>query len=109
MIKHAIFLLLISCNVSAEFQTGVINGYIPYSSEGQEKFIIQLKNNVSGGGNTTSRFAIAESAANYDKIAAALMAAFHSKTPVTVSYQKTCNAWGNSYDFDFVCVGSIPC
>jgi hypothetical protein len=107
----AMFLMLSSFSYGQEqlLQTGKITGYIPYEFEGKEVFVLQLEGNVSGGCNTTGRFAIDSSQLKFKATRAAVMAAFHSQTPVTVFYNQTCNSFVNTWDVRWVCVGNLPC
>lgn len=106
------FILLImtfTLPVFAASQVGEITGYIPYSSGSKTIMIFKLKNNVVNGCNTTGRFAIASTSPRFKATEAAVLAAFHSKTPVRVAYLNSCNAWGNSADVNYICVGDINC
>ncbi len=94
---------------SAELQTATVTGYIPYQTSGKQVLLFQLQGNVSGTCNDTARFAIDSSAVHFKNVLAAIMAAHHAQSTITVSYSKTCNAWGNAWDITHVCVGSIPC
>jgi hypothetical protein len=109
--KKALFATLCLCTTLAlaQSQTAKVTGYIPYDNGGRQIFLFQLQGNVSGGCNTSSRFAIDSSALRFKSTQAAVMAAFHTQTDVTVSYSQTCSAWGNSWDIAHVCVGSLPC
>lgn len=103
------FLALLSFGAFAERQNGEISGLVPYEIGGKKILIFKLNGNVSGGCNTTARFAIDQSKQNYDLMSSTILSAFHSKTPVQVEYTKTCNSWGNTYDARFVCIGDINC
>jgi hypothetical protein len=78
--------------VAAQSQTAKVARYIPFDAGGKQVFILQLQGNVSGGCNTTGRFAIDSSLRRFKSAQAAVMAAFHTQTQVTVSYAQTCNA-----------------
>ncbi len=93
----------------AQSQTAKVTGYIPYENGGREIFLLKLQSNVAGGCNTTARFAIDSTALRFKGTQAAVMAAFHTQTDVTVSYTQTCGAWGNAWDISYVCVGSAAC
>ena len=89
--------------------TGEVIGYLPYSSAGKEILVFKLSNNVSGGCNSSARFAIDDTSLRYKNTVSAVMAAFHSKTTIKVDYLSTCNAWGNSADIAYICVGEVGC
>jgi len=93
----------------AGFQTGRITGYIPYSDGDRQVFIISLDTGQVDGCNVTARYAIDSGSPRFKNTMAAAMMAFHSQTPVTVSYNTTCAAWSNSHDLSYVCVGALPC
>lgn len=109
--KFIIFvvLCLYAALSGAEQQAGKITGYIPYESGGKAILIMQIQGNVSGGCNTTSRFAVDDSAPKFKGTQAAVIAAFHSQADVKVIYSQTCNAYGNAWDIVGVCVGNLPC
>jgi hypothetical protein len=89
--------------------SGTVEGYIPYSSGEKEILIFKLANSATGGCNTTQRFAIDSNDKKYKATLSAILAAFHSKTTVAVDYLPSCNAWGNSADIRYICVGNINC
>jgi hypothetical protein len=83
--------------------------YIPYDDGSKQVFIFNFEGNVSGGCNSTARFAIDSTSLKFKGTTAALMVAYQSQTDVTVLYSQTCGAWGNAWDVRAVCVGKIPC
>lgn len=109
--KFLIFvvLCLYAALSGAEQQAGKVSGYIASDSGGKALLIMQIQGNVSGGCNTTSRFAVDDGAPKFKGIQAAVMAAYHTQADVTVVYSQTCDAWGNSWDIVGVCVGNLPC
>ncbi|GAB6262567.1 hypothetical protein [Photobacterium sp. 53610] len=107
--RIATLIALTSFSVNASVQSGVISGYIPYSHEQKEIIIFQLNNNVAQGCNTTGRFAMDSTSPRYPATLSAVLAAYHSKSPIRVNYLDTCNAWGNSADVDYICVGDVAC
>lgn len=108
-VSIVLFLISLSFSASAARQTGEIAGLVAYESGGKKIIIFKLPNNVSGGCNGTARFAFDSSKLNYDLMASTVLSAFHSKTMVQVEYTETCNAWGNSYDVRYVCLGDMNC
>ena len=54
-------------------------------------------------------FAIDSKTPKFEGTVAAVMAAYHSKSPVSIEYLSSCNAWGNAADIAFMCVGDINC
>lgn len=104
-----LFFSLISTSAFANFHSGEISGYIPYSQDSRKILIFKVTGMKGQGCNTTSRFAIDSNSLKYDATVSAIMAAFHSKTPVRVRYYDTCKAWGNSADVSHLCVGDISC
>lgn len=106
------FLLLILCIVTsvaaAQSQSGKITGYIPYDAGGRQILVFQVEGNVSGGCNTTSRFAVDSNAPKFKGTQTAVMAAFHTQTDVKVLYSQTCTAHTNTWDVVAVCVGPLP-
>lgn len=111
MLKKIILsaLLTYSTLASAQFQSGKISGYIPSDINGKELLLVQINDNISGGCNITGRFAIDSSQLRFKAIRAAVMAAFHNQTPITVAYKQTCNSFGNAWDLDYICISNIPC
>jgi hypothetical protein len=109
--KKILFSILCLCatQASAQSQTSSITGYLPYQANGKQIFLFQLQGNVAGACNTTGRFAIDSSSLHFKSVQAAIMAAFHSQSTVTVAYAQTCNTWGNAWDISYVCVGNLPC
>lgn len=105
----AVLLLFSGFAYGQQQQAAKIKGYIPYEAGGKELLILQLEGNVTGGCNTTGRFAIDSAQLKFKATRAAIMAAFHSQTPITVFYYQTCNSYGNSWDIAWVCVGNLPC
>jgi hypothetical protein len=93
----------------AETQQSTISGFIPYSSGDKRILIFKLDGNVTGGCNTTGRFAIDDTSPRYEATLSAVLASYHAQTKVRVNYFPTCNAWGNSADINFICVGDINC
>jgi hypothetical protein len=102
-------LLSLSATAFAETQTGKITGYIPYDAGGKQLFFVALEGNVTGGCNSTGRFAFNSDQLRFKGTQAALMAAFHNQTEVTVTYAPTCNTYANVWDLVYVCVGKIAC
>ncbi|KDM93464.1 hypothetical protein [Photobacterium galatheae] len=102
-------LALTSFSVNAASQSGVITGYIPYSNANKEIIIFQLENNVAQGCNVTGRFAMDNTSPRYQATLSAVLAAYHAKSRIRVNYLDTCNAWGNSADVSFICVGDVGC
>jgi hypothetical protein len=100
---------ILSFGVYAERQNAEITGLVPYESGGKKILIFKLKGNIAGGCNTTARFAIDDSKLNFDLMSSTILSSFHSKTPVQVEYNTTCNSWGNAYDARFICLGDINC
>lgn len=100
---------LLSSQAFAARQAGEIQGFIPFNHDGREIFIFSVQNNVSGGCNTTARFAIDETSPSFRTTVSSLLAAFHGQTEIQVDYKDTCTAWGNSADINFICVGGINC
>jgi hypothetical protein len=109
--KKVLFATLCICTTLAvaQSQTAKVSGYVPYDSGGRQILIFQLQGNVSGGCNTTARFAIDSTSLRFKSTQAALMAAFHTQSNVTVAYSQTCSAWSNSWDIAHLCVGIVPC
>ncbi|MEZ8142133.1 hypothetical protein A1OO_19385 [Enterovibrio norvegicus FF-33] len=108
--KVSFFLLLLfSSTAIAERQSGQITGYIPYTNDGKKIIIFQITSNVSGGCNTTGRFAVDSLSPIYEGTISAVIAAHHAQSPVTIIYTQSCKAWDNSWDAQGVCVGNIPC
>jgi hypothetical protein len=108
-ILFVVLLLVCSLAFAQQSQTAKITGYIPYDLDGKELLFVQLEGNRSGGCNVTARYAIDSSQLKFKGTRAALIAAFHTQTPVTIFYNETCNAYSNSWDIAWVCVGTIPC
>lgn len=107
-----IFLItvILYSNISlAITQSGKITGYVPYSSGGKEIIIFKLENNVSSACNSTARFAMDNTLPRYKATLSAVIAAFHSQSTIKVNYLSSCNAWGNSADVNYICVGNINC
>ena len=100
---------LLSFDAYAERQSGEITGVIPYQSGPNKLFFVQLTSNVVEGCNGSGRFVLEGTKLSYNENVSLLIAAYFSKTPMQIEYTKTCNAWGNAYDINYVCVGSIPC
>lgn len=90
-------------------QTSEISGYLPFSNADKEIFIFKLKDNISGGCNATGRFAIDSTSVRFVGMRTALIAAFHAKSKVRVSYDGSCDSWSNTYDATMVCIGEINC
>ena len=103
-----LFLLVTTTSFAAR-QTGVVQGYVPYSDGDREILIFKITNNVSEGCNATGRFAIDNTSLRYKSTLSAIIAAFHSKEEISVEYLSSCNAWVNSADVNFICVGDINC
>jgi hypothetical protein len=104
---------LVAMNANAyPLVAGIVTGYLSAgTSVGQanEMFFFQITNQPGGGCNTTNRFAINSTNNNFKTLVASVMAAYTTQTPINVQWQSTCNTWPNSYDANYVCVGSIPC
>jgi hypothetical protein len=107
----ALSLLLAAGSACAQSysQAGTLNGYIPFDDGVKQILIFQLAGNAQGGCNTTARFAIDSNAPKFKGTMAAVMAAYHTQTPVTVVYTQTCNSWTNAWDVGHICVGQLPC
>ncbi|MCL6270741.1 hypothetical protein M3P05_12485 [Sansalvadorimonas sp. 2012CJ34-2] len=106
---YLVLLVIFSPSVFAGWQSGKITGYIPYSVDNKEVLIFRIVNNVGGGCNNTTRFAISDDNIRYQSTFAAILTAFSSNKMIRVNYTESCNAWGNSWDANFICVGDIPC
>jgi hypothetical protein len=101
-----------SCATStyAQTATGLITGYIPYVDGGNVEIIfVRVDNNPVGGCNTSGRFVMRASDARFRATRAAIIAAFHAQTPVTIKYSQSCSVWENSWDMHYICIGSTPC
>lgn len=111
MKKFLVLMCFIFCSLAnaQTFQTAKITGFIPSDFQGKELVLVQLEGNVSGGCNTTARFAIDSSQLKFKSVRVAIMAAFLSQTSIVVAYTPTCNTFPNAWDLTYVCVGSIPC
>ncbi len=109
--KLAILLcgILLSNIAIAAKHSGQVIGYFPYHTGQKEILFIRLDSGVSGGCNTTERFAIDSNSPGYKSTQASIMAAFHAKTTINVNYSSTCNVFGNAYDINYICVGNIAC
>lgn len=105
----AITLILVAPSLFANWQSGQITGLVAYESSGKKIMLFKLDTSVTDGCNTTARFAFDDSKVNYDLMSSSILSAYHAKTPVKVRYEGTCNAWGNSYDARFICLGDINC
>ena len=104
------FVLLLLVNISfAATQSGKVSGFLPYSSGDKKIIIFKLVNNVSEGCNVTGRFAMDDSSPRYQATLSSVIAAFHAQSTVNVNYLNTCNAWSNSADVNYICVGNINC
>jgi hypothetical protein len=90
-------------------QTGKLTGYIPSQANGKQIFVVQLQGNVTGGCNSSARFAINSDSLSFKTTAAALMAAYHAQSDVTIFYSQSCTALGNAWDLGWACVGNVPC
>lgn len=101
--------IFLSSVAIAEKQSGQIQGYFPYHTGQKEILFVKLNNNVSGGCNTTARFAIDSNSQGYKSTQASIMAAFHAKTTIHVNYSATCSSYNNVYDINYICVGDIDC
>jgi hypothetical protein len=102
--------VLCVCSAHAQTATGQITGYIPFADSGNVEIIfVRIENNPVGGCNTTGRFVMRASDARFRATRAAVIAAFHAQTPVTINYSQTCKVWENSWDMNYMCVGSTPC
>jgi hypothetical protein len=104
-----LFYFVISTTTFAATQIAEIQGFLPYSRDGKEVLIFKLDNNVQEGCNDSARFAIDETSPRYKTTVSAVLAAFHSKTPITVAYLPTCNTWYNAADVNYICVGNADC
>jgi hypothetical protein len=93
----------------ATYTTGQITGYGPGTANGKYLVVFKLVGQATSGCNTTARFAINSDSLHFQGALSAIVAAFHSQTPVTVSYEATCNKLDNAFDVNFVCVGDINC
>ncbi|MES2206721.1 MAG: hypothetical protein V4525_07995 [Pseudomonadota bacterium] len=91
---------------------GISTGYLSYADPAyvaNETFFFQVNTSTSTGCNTTARFAINSTSKNFKTLIATVMAAHASGTPMTVNYSANCTTYPNSYDANYVCVGSLPC
>ena len=109
--KKILFVLLVfvATNVFGVTQRGKIVGYVPYHNGTVKNFALKIENNIVEGCNVSGRFYFDETTLAYSEMVSSIIAAYHSQTPVTVYYNKTCNTWGNAYDVKYVCVGDINC
>ena len=102
-------LALYAVTASADMQTGKIAGFVPGTYDGKEVLIFKLEGNLSGGCNTSARYAIDSSSAHFKATQASIIAAFHAQADITVSYSQSCNLFPNAWDVGYVCTGSINC
>jgi len=113
MIKRFLFSVLIvglSHNAfSYNTQLGNLDGYLPYSNGTKEIFFFKLDSTSASGCNGTNRYAIDSDHKNFKSVVSAVMASFHSKTPIRVRYEETCNTFSNAFDSSYICIGDIPC
>ena len=94
---------------SADYQSGVITGYLTHKSASTPVLIVKVDTGTATGCNTTSRFAMAADDPRYQGTLAAVIAAYHTQATVKVAFTQTCTAWSNSFDMTYMCVGDIPC
>jgi hypothetical protein len=109
-----IFLLCLLASISmmtlADRQNGEISGLVAYESGGKKMLFFKIVGAAPAACNTTARFVIdSASKINFDLMSSTILSAYHSKTPVQVEYNQTCNTWGNSFDARYICVGDIAC
>ncbi len=102
-------LFLFPAFAHAEHQSSTIQGYITSVYNGKKIFLVKLQNNVVEGCNTTGRYAFNEDNLNHEAIISAIISSYHAGETVRINYTKACNAIGNSYDLNYICVGSIAC
>ena len=105
----SVLLVAAAFSTNAEWQEGEISGYVPYSVGDKELIIFKLKDNVIKGCNVTGRFSIDDSSQRYKSTLTAIMSAYHAKSTIKVNYSESCNAWSNSFDANYICVGDINC
>ena len=98
--------LLPSLPAWADTFTGRITGY---TSATTPMLFVRLENGPLGGCNTTGRFVMDGNTPKYKATLAAVMAAFHTQTPIKVHYTTTCNTWRYDWDLQFARVGDIQC
>jgi hypothetical protein len=102
--------LLLSAQVSlGAAKSGTITGYANVMSGNVPTLVIKLDSGEVVGCNTTGRYAIASTDPRYKATVAGVMAAYHAQSPVKISYGEACDAWPNSYNLQFVCVGDVSC
>jgi hypothetical protein len=78
---------------------GALLGALPYTCPGGECFFVQATSNTGlAACNTSGRFVMSASDPKYKTTVAALLAAYHSQTPVTLYGAGTCNTWSNAED-----------
>ena len=109
-----ILALFVSTSTFAAKQSAKVTGFIPYSSTVKEILLFKLEGNVydpvgGEGCNTSGRFGIDSTNLKYKATLSAIIAAFHAQSTVTVHYLDTCDAFGNSADVKYICVGTINC
>jgi len=109
--KKIIFLafLFVSSNSFAAIITGPITGFLPISSGDTEVLLVKIGGGTTAGCNTSARFAIDSNSKRYDATFASVLAAFHAGDSIKVNYLSSCNAWHNSADINYICVGIINC
>lgn len=90
-------------------QQGNLKGYLPYAEAEREVFFFNLDTTTVRGCNTSNRYAIDSNHKNFKSVVSAVMAAFHSKTPVRVYFEEKCDTYSNSFDSRYICIGDIPC
>lgn len=109
--RLSIFAILISIVAAcpAATLTGVVTGYVSPSNANGPAVIFKMNTSTVEGCNSTGRFAMSSQDVRYKANLTAIMAAYHSQSPVTATYNTTCTTWGNSYDLTYVCVGTVGC
>jgi len=100
-------LLMFASSAQADYQSGVITGYLTHRSGSTAILIVKVDSGTTAGCNTTGRLAMASTDARYNATFAAVVAAHSMQASVKVAYDTTCDNWSNSYDLSFVCVGDI--
>ena len=110
-----IFFLLLSLSLlsnpaNSGTATGVVTGYIPYSSGSEALFFIKVTNHTNGPAcNVTGRFTMTSANAKYQSTNVAIIAALAAGTNIIAKGYDTCNNWSNAEDLNYICFGDIPC
>ena len=93
----------------ADWQSGKITGYVNFVSGGREIILIKLENNSAGTCNTTGRYAIDDTSKQFKFFQSMVLSAYATKETININFNQSCNSWGNAWDINFACVGSINC